>query len=187
MKVVTQNGRERLPRDGEPNLQLPVITQLTNAVMDTLMDVHGAVHAPTAIGGCAATAGALLLRSVIGDKLLRSLPPDLWVMSEAVDAEIPLLLRLVGTYADTLKVKWLLDEEPDDVFEPHAQVVSRLEPVLTEVLRRNAIPQAEWPDYVAVATVDLAFRSGAQTKFAHNVRLGLNVCAHTVPLAFPSR
>ncbi len=108
-------------------------------------------------------------------------------MSETVDAEIPLLLRLVGTYANTLGVKWLLDEEPGAVGEPHAQVVSRLERVLSEVLRRNSVPQDEWPDYVAVATVDLAFRSGAQTKFAHNVRLGLNVCAHTVPLASPSR
>jgi hypothetical protein len=187
MEAVTQDVRARLPRDGEPNLQLPVITHLTNAVMGTLMDEHSAIHAPTAIGGCAATAGALLLRSVIDDKLLHSLPADLWVMSETVDAEIPLLLRLVGTYANTLGVKWLLDEEPDDVGEPHAQIVSRLEPVLIEVLRRNAVPHAEWPDYVAVTTVDLAFRSGAQTKFAHNVRLGLNVCAHTVPLAFPSR
>ena len=108
-------------------------------------------------------------------------------MSETVDAEIPLLLRLVGTYANTLGVKWLLDEEPGAVGEPHAQVVSRLERVLSEVLRRNSVPQNEWPDYVAVPTVDLAFRSGAQTKFAHNVRLGLNVCAHTVPLASPSR
>jgi hypothetical protein len=155
--------------------------------MDTLTDELGAIHAPTAISGCAATAGAVLLRSIIDEDLLRTLPPDLWVMSEAVDVEIPLLLRLVGTYANTLGVKWLLDEEPDDVSEPYAQVVSRLEPVLTEVLRRNAVPKEEWPDYVAVATVDLAFRSGAQTKFAHNVRLGLNVCAHTVPLAFPSR
>jgi hypothetical protein len=184
---VIRNDRARLPRDGDPNLRLPVITQLTNAVMDTLIDERGTIHAPTAIGGCAATAGALLLRSVIDKNLLRSLPPDLWVMSEIVDAEIPLLLRLVGSYANSLGVEWILDEEPDALCEPHAQVVSRLEPVLCEVLSRNAVPQEEWPDYVAVATVDLAFRSGARAKFAHNVRLGLNVCAHTVPLMFPSR
>ena len=95
MWLVNQDDRARLPRDGDPNLRLPVITQLTNAVMDTLTDERG-THAPTVIGGCAATAGALLLRSVLDENLLRSLPPDSWVMSETVDAEIPLLLRLVA-------------------------------------------------------------------------------------------
>lgn len=88
---MNQDDRARLPRDGDPNLRLPVITQLTNAVMDALTDERGTIHAPTAIGGCAATAGALLLRSVFDENLLRSLPPDSWVMSETVDAEVPLV------------------------------------------------------------------------------------------------
>ena len=50
MLAVTKYDRARLPRDGDPNLRLPAITQLTNAVMDTLLDERGTVHAPTAIG-----------------------------------------------------------------------------------------------------------------------------------------
>ena len=182
-----QDDTTRLPRDGEPNLRLPVLTQIADVVIDTLLRGKSTIHAPTAIGGCAATAGALLVRSTYDEQQLRQLEPGSIVPVEAVGDEISLLLMLVGAYAKITGVKWLEEQEPDDIDEPHALLIARLEPVVSAVLDRNAVPVEEWPDYAAVATVDLAFRSGAQTRFAHNVRLGLNIGARTVPPVLPGR
>ena len=102
-----RDGTIRLPRDGEPDLRLPVITQVTDAVIETFLRRKSIIHAPTAIGGCAATAGALLIRSTYSERQLRQLKPGSVVPVEAVGDEISLLLMLVGAYAKITGVKGL--------------------------------------------------------------------------------
>ena len=92
------------------DLSLKIVGQVTEAVMEQVAKNGHGIHIDTALAGCAATAGTLLLRGVAGDSLLATLDPGSYVIHLGVDDAGPRLLGLITTYATAAHVKF----EPSD-------------------------------------------------------------------------
>jgi hypothetical protein len=167
-------------------LSIKIVGQLTEAEMAT----NGRkIHIDTALAGCAATAGALLLRNVIGDSHLAKLEPGSGLISPEIDEHGPRLLGLVAGYAKAAGIEYesSINHIPTEnqPHEPHAILVQRITPAVSRVLASHHLPTALWPDYVAVSTVDLAVRAGDvfdHSLFANIVAKGLVAGSKTVPL-----
>ena len=170
-------------------MSLKIVGQVTEAVMDQVGKNGRGIHIDTALAGCAATAGALLLRAVAGDGLLATREPGTGVIFEDVNDVGPRLLGLIAMYANAANVEFepSVGEVPVDhqPREPLATLVQRIEPAVCRVLASNRVPEAMWPNYVAVSTVDLAVRAGDvfdRSLFSKIVVSGIVAGSKTVPL-----
>jgi hypothetical protein len=170
-------------------LSLKIVGQVTDAVMDQVAKIGRGLHIDTALAGCAATAGALLLLTVVGESLLATREPGIGLISEDVSDAGPRLLSLIAAYAKAANVEFEssaggvpVEHQPH---EPHAKLVQRIEPAVSRVLASNHVPTALWPEYVAVSTVDLALRAGDvfdRSLFSNIFASGIVADSKTVPL-----
>jgi hypothetical protein len=184
-----RTARRREAELPSSDLSLKIVGQVTEAVMDQVAKDGRGIHIDTALAGCAATAGVLLLRAVAGDSLLATLEPGSGVIFEDVNDVGPRLLGLIAMYANAANVEFepSVGEVPVDhhPHEPLANLVQRIEPAVCRVLDSNGVPEAMWPDYVAVSTVDLAVRAGEvfdRSVFSNIVVSGIVAGSKTVPL-----
>ena len=165
---------------------MPVVTKLTDAVIAEFDQPPRGVHIDTAIAGCAATAGMLVLREFVDGDTLAKLEPGSVILHDDVHNKAGLVFSFAGSMASSVGIR--PTEPGPDRNQPHLthqELVARIEPIAVKILTTARIPRIEWANHVAAVAVDLVFRSEGlldSDVFGNIVADGILTGAKTVPL-----